>query len=274
MADDLVDDAKSQDEVNHWTGLLIKYLDLHYGTDTLEKAGTGGRQAQLDALINDEFPTSARSALRLLPTDILPPTPLYSLIEGFKTDAYFSFSPTEHKFPIGDEESLKTYARCVAGTVGELCVALIAHHCGLTETSALADLKNAANRMGVALQYVNIARDIEVDAHMGRVYMPTTWLRDEGSSPEAVLQQPRGETTERLRRKLLDKAFALYAGARPIMRLLPGGARGPMVVAVENYMEIGRILRETKDWTMRRGKATVPRGRRITTAIKALLEAA
>lgn len=130
--------------------------------------------------------------------------------------------------------------------------------------------------MGIALQYVNIARDILVDAQIGRVYLPTSWLKEEGLTHKAVLDNPEGpEVIERMRRRLLDNAFELYREARPEMQQIPSEARGPMIGAVENYMEIGRVLREKKVgqvFVRKEGRATVPKQRRLRTLLRALYE--
>lgn len=268
MADDLVDNATSEEEIMTWVSKLDRYLDFFYAD------AHQGTPADLDHLIESEFPPTARSALKLLPTDILPGEPLYLLINGFQMDAQFNVS-REDKFPIEDEKDLHSYGRRVAGTVGELCVALITHHCGnhlkVWQVKALLD---SAREMGIALQYVNIARDIVVDAKIGRVYLPTSWLADVGMKPDMVIRDPMHPGVAQLRTRLLDRAFEMYRHSRPVMRWLPNSARGPMVVAVENYMEIGRVLREKGSWDVLDGRrATVPARRRLWVAFKALMSA-
>ena len=124
--------------------------------------------------------------------------------------------------------------------------------------------------MGIALQYVNISRDIAVDAKMGRVYIPTAWLAEEGLSPASVLKSPSGAAIDRIRQRLLDRAFEFYRESRLAIEELPQPVRGAMRVAVESYMEIGRVLRE-KGYPVKAGKATVPKLRRIRVAWKAMM---
>jgi 15-cis-phytoene synthase/lycopene beta-cyclase len=123
--------------------------------------------------------------------------------------------------------------------------------------------------MGIALQYVNISRDIATDAAIGRVYLPTSWLKEAGLTPQDVLEKPDKPLIEKLRAKLLNKAFGVYKEAQPALAQLPYDARAPMRVAVESYMEIGRVLRE-KGYKVKEGKATVPKMRRLKVAWKAL----
>lgn len=247
LADDLVDDAPTVEEAKVYIHKLRQYLDLKYDSS---------KQKELDAYIRDQFPPSAHSALELLPSHILAPEPLYDLLDGFETDLEFK---TKSQWPIQEESDLERYASRVASTIGELCLHLVFHHA--KQTSDTEALLHAAREMGIALQYVNIARDVSVDTAMSRVYLPTSWLKEEGLTPEDIIAKPTGPAVSRLRTKLLDRAFALYDQHRPPMKLLPPEGRGPMIVAVESYMEIGRVLAE--GGLRIEGKATVPKWRRL-----------
>lgn len=233
----------------------------------------------------DNFPTSALRGLELLPAHLLPKKPLHELLEGFNMD--LGFDEAAGSFPIKNEEALELYASRVASTVGQLCVELVFHHCKEEDIgeSRRNDLRDAACRMGLALQYVNIARDIAVDAHINRVYLPTTWLKEEGVTPEDILADPASDTVEKLRSRILSVAFQHYRASRAAMQGLPKAARGPMIVAVESYMEIGRVLvdqqaanrvgkgpaKRNKKAADGTGKATVPKGRRIWVAWNTLM---
>ncbi|KAH9888676.1 hypothetical protein F4778DRAFT_403628 [Xylariomycetidae sp. FL2044] len=272
VADDLVDDSRSEAEALEWINKLSGYLALAYAP-----AGTRSPpSATVVSYIEDNFPESARSALELLPTSLLPKEPLYELLEGFKMDLSFSQSDSgegSSRFPIGDETDLELYAHRVASTVGELCLWLVFHH---SSTKLAKDKESilalASRTMGHALQYVNIARDILVDAEMGRVYLPTNWLKAEDLTPQDIVKDPKQPRVERLRQKLLDLAFKEYSRSRQTMDMLPDEVRGPLIVAVESYMEIGRVLREKSGVPSKtkRGRATVPRSRRIWVAWKNL----
>lgn len=123
--------------------------------------------------------------------------------------------------------------------------------------------------MGVALQYINIARDISVDAKIGRAYLPLTWLDEEGLTLEAVIKTPQGTRIEKLRSRLLDRAFEIYEEARGAIEDLPDEVRGAIRVAVESYMEIGRVLRQ-EDYEVKAGRVTVPKLKRVRVAWQAL----
>lgn len=299
MADDLVDEPPEGLDASIWIRRLSEHLDLVYKPSNKKEAIPSRQEDLVRAYIAASFPASARSALTYLPTSLLPPEPLYLLLEGFKTDSKFDL-PTgtqrrqrPKQWPITDETALRAYGAQVAGTVGELCLSLISHHSRtpILPLSRRDEIAAAAGRMGVALQYVNIARDIAVDTTMGRVYLPQTWLAERGLEPEDVIaryyggQEEEGVEAKILdirKEKLLQRAFAIYEEARPIMDLLPEEARRPMIVAVESYMEIGRVLLEqTERGTsispgggMVRGRptrATVPKTRRLKVALRQLL---
>jgi 15-cis-phytoene synthase/lycopene beta-cyclase len=275
VADDLVDNAASATESRDWIRVLSTYLDLCY-PDYYHLEKNRDQKVQNNRLSPNEIPPSFRSAFRLLPIYYLSPKPLYELLEGFETDLEYS----EGRFPIRNEQELEKYAERVAGTVAELCLELVFFHS--PSRSRISDkqrqlLITSGGRMGVALQYVNIARDIATDAAMDRVYLPTRWLVEEGMVPQDLIKVEPGfapeefeEDIERLRARLLDRAFGIYEEAKLAMARLPREARGPLKVAVESYMEIGRVLRVEKSYKAVAEKATVPKWRRIKVAWKAL----
>ena len=125
--------------------------------------------------------------------------------------------------------------------------------------------------MGSGLQLVKIARDITTDAQMRRCYIPTDWLFDKGLTPADIIEDPTRQEAEDFRQEVLDRAMELYGQVKPAIEELPVEARGPMRVAVESYMEIGRVLREP-GYQVQRGRATVPKWRRVRVAWRALRE--
>ena len=230
-------------------------LDLSYSKQE------AGQHISASKYIHENFGQHAQLALELLPTSKLSPQPLYGLLDGFDMDLLFSYERT--KFPVADEQILRRYAERVAGTVAELCIQIIYHHIGAgTSKRTQQEILKAGSLMGIALQYVNIARDIRVDAAIGRVYIPTTWIEEQGLKPQDILHDPDLPQVELLRQRLLDEAFKCYEEARPKIERLPPGAKGPMRVTVESYMEIGRTLRSL-GYKVKDGRATVSKWRRL-----------
>ncbi|ORY05472.1 Lycopene beta-cyclase [Clohesyomyces aquaticus] len=260
VADDLVDTASSEQEAFLWISRLREFLKLAYSSEKTSDS--------LDECIRKNFPLPTQSALIQLPTSKLSRQPLEELLDGFDMDLSFSMATTSP--PIRSNSDLELYARRVAGTVAQMCLELIFfnHHSDLPAHEQKRVLQ-AGHRMGVALQYVNIARDISVDAKIGRVYIPATWMDEADMTYESVLNEPHGRKIETLRSRLLDTAFEVYNGARDAIEDLPIETRGPIRVAVESYMEIGRVLRQD-GYVVKAGRATVPKWRRIMVAWRTL----
>jgi len=285
VADDLVDTAPSVDEARNRIEKLRRFLDLSYKPEDAKVS-----EFNVDALLHyiiQNFPSDTQSALIHLPTDRLPSKPLYDLLTGFEMD--LQFQPGKHSgsdkasLPIKTEDDLNTYSQYVAGTIGELCLALCFYHYpGTTTEDERSELVRAGGKMGMVLQHINIARDIQVDAQLGRVYLPTSWLKKEKLTPVDIinalsaknekkkeLDDHLAKKIEQLRSRMLDRAFELYDESRPAIEHLPIEVRASMRVAVESYVEIGRTLRR-KGYVVRQGRATVPKWRRIAVAWKAL----
>jgi 15-cis-phytoene synthase len=97
----------------------------------------------------------------------VPPDALQALIAGVHMDveetAYESF------------EDLVLYCRRVAGAIGRACLAIFALRDPAGTDMVQAD--RLADDLGVALQLINILRDIREDAQNGRVYLPAEDLR-------------------------------------------------------------------------------------------------
>lgn len=259
VADDLVDEASSSEDARHSILNLQDYLNLRYNKDF--------RPEKLSRFIESNFPPFAYSALELLPARHLSSDPFRKMLSGFGTD--LKFTSSDNPFPIKDEDDLKVYASQVAGTVAVLCLKLVFHHCKPTVPEPVrSDILLSGESMGIALQFVNIARDISKDAAHGRVYLPTSWLAEEGLTPGDVTKESSNPRIDKVRERLLDLAFEIYGGCKSSIEELPYDVRGPIRVAVESYFEIGRVLREPGHKT-KAGRATVPKLRRLKVAWKA-----
>jgi 15-cis-phytoene synthase len=76
-------------------------------------------------------------------------------------------------------EELVVYCRRVAGAVGRLCLGVF----GSTEPVRAVTL---ADDLGVALQLVNILRDVKEDLGLGRIYLPAEDLARFGCDPDLI----------------------------------------------------------------------------------------
>ena len=102
----------------------------------------------------------------------IPVEPLHLLIDGGLQDL------EQARYATFDE--LRDYCEHVAGAVGVACVAVYG-----------SDDVERANTLGIALQLINIMRDVQEDAGLGRVYLPQDELQRFGvvelrHSPEFV----------------------------------------------------------------------------------------
>lgn len=306
VADDLIDNAENTTEAREWLSKLHTYLDYAYSpaakNTTNPKApatpATDLNRGKATLYALQSFPPDCHLTLLLLPTRQLASEPLYELLRGFGMDLDFTrYGNT----PIRNEADLDLYGARVAGTVALLCIQLVLHHYPGTPQATAERLMKAGHDMGVALQYTNIARDLGVDAAIGRCYVPPGWLKKEKLTMESLLkglqqhaistQTTEGKEKDKrapddfflqkistLRSRLLDRAWSFYSPSVAAIEELPPQARAPMRVAVESYMQIARELRlrdgkEGKGVVVAGGvgRASVPGWKRVWVGWRALL---
>ena len=295
VADDLIDNAASEKEARIWIARLRNYLAFAYSSSRApDKGRVNGRSASYTDVLTP-FPENSRSILLLLPVYRLPPKPLDDLLAGFETD--LEFAETSDSFPISTFEDLQLYGHRVASTVAELCLHLAYYHHGPRVDTMAGQTKEeflsvkerclaAGKRMGQTLQYINIVRDVTIDAKIGRCYLPSTWLAEHELTPQKVVSSyGAAEGVLRVREKLLNLALELYQENVRAIEDLPRDVRDGIKVAVESYVEIGRVIsgkfRENNAAAVidqlkleiqhgRKRRATVPRLRRLWVAWKAM----
>ncbi|KAF2861473.1 Lycopene beta-cyclase [Piedraia hortae CBS 480.64] len=288
LADNYVDNAKSTKEAKVWIGKFRRYLDLCYSGGHKQPNGAvvdpkDRNQGQAIMFAMRQFPPQAHLTLLLLPTQYLDKEPLYELLRGFEMD--LAFTPSLATGPIKTESDLDLYGARVAGTVAHLCIQLVLYHDPGTSEGSAKRMMAAGRDMGLALQYVNVARDLSRDAQDGRLYLPPTWLRAESLSSNACISTLRSmvdpassaevdksvrQKIEKLRSRLLNRAFAFYESSRDEIENLPRSGRAAMRVAVESYMQIGKEL-QNDNVKIKAGQATVPLGKRLLVGWRALL---
>ncbi|MFB6244702.1 MAG: phytoene/squalene synthase family protein, partial [Halobaculum sp.] len=86
---------------------------------------------------------------------------------------------------IDDRAELEEYCYYAAGTVGNLITNLLTR--GDLSEERVETLYDTAEEFGLLLQLVNVAKDVHDDyATENNVYLPATWLADEGVQQDAV----------------------------------------------------------------------------------------
>ena len=266
IADDLVDNSTTFAAAEQWIDHLNRFLTVIYNP--------AHTPAQLNKALSP-FIDEAQSVLRLLPVQHLPRQPLNDLLHGFRTDALFLSASKSARAPppIQTESDLKSYASDVASTVAELCLHLVYAHDPApppppSSPWCKSQTMPAGKSMGLALQYINIARDVAVDAAVDRCYIPADWFAaPTPSGPKPTPASFKSEIT-RHRKRILGLSQNLYDNNVDDIEYLPVYARGGIRVAVESYMEIGRELQRRIEKGReldggKKGRATVPRWRRV-----------
>jgi 15-cis-phytoene synthase len=214
MADDLVDHAETPQTA---VAQLAIRLDLIY-------AGTPS-----------DNPTD-RAFADVVRLHAIPRAVPDALIEGFAWDA----GGRQYK-TLSDVTS---YGVRVAGTVGVMMSLLM----GQRKPDALA----RAVDLGVAMQFSNIARDVEEDERMGRVYLPHEWI--DKSKAEAAS-------------RLVLEAETIYRRAASGIALLPRSCRASINAARLLYREIGLSAAAQSH----KGRAVVPLLQKLSLLAKAIV---
>jgi phytoene synthase len=150
----------------------------------------------------------------------------FELIEGMAMDARNTRYETFN--------DLALYCYRVAGTVG----LMMSHVMGLRDQQAL---KHAAD-LGIAMQLTNIARDIIEDAAMGRIYLPSNWLKDAGILPEEIAAPKNRPKLAVLTRRLLQTAAQYYRSGDAGLWHLSFRSACAVAAARCVYAEIGSLI--------------------------------
>jgi phytoene synthase len=115
-------------------------------------------------------------------------------------------------------DDLVGYCRCVAGSIGRLCLAVFASG----EAPAPEGAWELADTLGIGLQQVNILRDVREDLTNGRVYLP---LSDLASHAVQLRLDGAGDLVggpefDALVRDCAARARAWYDAGLPLVQLL------------------------------------------------------
>src|SRR5512137_904475 len=113
-----------------------------------------------------------------------------------------------------DYPALKRYAHLVAGVVGEISAGVF----GYSDPRTI----DYADRLGLALQLINVIRDVGDDARRGRVYIPLDELQRFGVRAADLLDGRYVEGFVPLMRLQAERARATY---REALDLLPAADR-------------------------------------------------
>jgi 15-cis-phytoene synthase len=215
MADDLVDHAENPQTA---VAELAKRLDAIYAGTPSDNPTD---RAFADVVLRFAIPRAVPDAL----------------IEGFVWDA-----KGRHYQTLSD---ITAYGVRVAGSVGIMMSLLM----GERRPFALA----RAVDLGVAMQFSNIARDIEEDEKLGRTYLPKEWLSESHSLAAS---------------RLVQEAEDIYERAASGIASLPRSCRASINAARLLYREIGLAARSQNH----QGRAIVPFSRKLSLVASAIMQ--
>lgn len=148
-------------------------------------------------------------------------------------------------------EELEAYSAAVAGTVGRVTMRIL----GARDADSL----ERGTRLGIAMQFTNVLRDIDEDTRAGRNYIPRA-IPSRRSDRETL------ETIAWL-------AHGYYEEARVLSQRVPNdGSRFAILLARNLYEGILTQI-ERRDFDWKRGRVVVPASRKVTLAARTFLDA-
>ena len=136
------------------------------------------------------------------------------------------------------EKALIIYCYQVAGTVGLMVCDIF----GVKDKK----MRYFAIDLGIAMQLVNISRDIYEDSARNRIYLPESLIGKH--SPEAIAH-PTKKTAAKIdltRKKIINLANIYFASASQAIDHLPRGAALAVKLASALYQQIGYQLIQTQ----------------------------
>ncbi|MFT6779764.1 MAG: phytoene synthase [Paraglaciecola sp.] len=200
--------------------------------DDLADGDIPDRQALLEniraCLKGDIQPVDAEiiAFLKLATDNNIPLAAAEELLEGMLSDQ----TPAAFE----NEAELLRYCYAVAGTVGIMMCRVLKCKEERAESFAI--------DLGIAMQLTNIARDVLEDAHMGRRYLPASWV-NLSAADIAEMDTKSYQPVALAVKRMLDLAEEYYESALLGIQLLPFRSRFSITVALRVYRQIGVLLR-------------------------------
>ena len=207
------------------------------------------RRAELDACYAGAPPPDDAVLVALADTVrrfAIPRRHLDDLLEGVEMDL------TVRRY--ADFAALKLYCDRVAGAVGLVSL----HVFGFRDPAA----PGHAADLGVALQIVNIMRDVAEDAARDRIYLPLDEMAAHGVEEEDVLT---GRATPEFRALMRDqarRARGFFARGERLLPLLDRRARMCVAMLAGLYAEILEEI-EARDHDVFGGRVALSRSRKL-----------
>jgi phytoene synthase len=181
--------------------------------------------------------------------------PKFSIIDLIDKGLSLDLTPPCFQTPL----DLESYCYGVAGTVGIACLPIFG--------VPWAEAKNFAVRLGVGIQWINVVRDVGVDAKLGRVYLPLDHLEEFHCTAEEIINR---RNSERLKALLSYEANVARTHYVRAMEMLPLQWRKELLPARmmgEIYLKLLTKI-ERKGFPIFEKKVTLNPLEKITSAIR------
>ena len=147
---------------------------------------------------------------------------------------------------LSDRAELEDYCYYAAGTVGELVTNLLTRD-GVAPDRART-LSETATEFGLLLQLVNVSKDVHDDyTKENNVYLPASWLADEGVDQEAILEATNRQSVANVVERTAEYASTFLDDAQAYIEAMPL-RHGNTIAAwsIPYFLSVGTI-RELRD---------------------------
>jgi phytoene synthase len=183
----------------------------------------------------------------------LPPEDLELIISGVERDLY--------PLQFTDWQDLNQYCDQVAGAVGRLSARIF----GQADEAVLA----YASRLGLALQYTNILRDIGEDARRQRIYLPDSLLSETGLTRSDILSLSATPALQAALAQFAARAHVLYDQALDLLPSQAAAQQRPGLVMAAIYRDLLRVIQES-DYQVLHQRISLTPSRKLWLGIKTM----
>lgn len=186
----------------------------------------------------------------------IPREPMDALVDGVEMDL------DTNRYP--DWPALKLYCDRVAGAVGVLSL----HVFGFRDPAAV----RHAEDLGVAMQVVNIMRDVQEDSLRDRIYLPADEMAAHGVRESDIMTDRMTPGVRDLMQAQADRAGEYFASGHMLLPLLDLRARMCVQMLAALYEDIlARLAARDFDYTQ--GRVSLPGRRKLALMARSVARA-
>jgi len=158
----------------------------------------------------------------------------YRIPKKYILDLFYGVSLDTKNVKIKTTNELLKYSYYVAGTVG----AMMAYIFNTTNSKAV---KHAID-LGIAMQLTNISRDVVKDAHLKRLYLPKSFLKEDITPEDIINNNFNKKYLFFAIKKLIYLADRYYINGNRGIKFLPKTIKFPIFLASLMYQGISKKI--------------------------------